>query len=155
MDPSQFRRACAQFATGIAIASALDSDGFPHGMTINSFTSVSMDPPLVLICVDRTSNLLPIFERCGHYGLSFLGCHQQSLSTHFAGRGHDRFNGTPWIAGATGVPLIPEALAHLECRITQSAIAGDHAILIAEVISADIQTGRPLLYFASGYRRME
>ena len=155
MDPSQFRRACAQFATGIAIASALDADGFPHGMTINSFTSVSVDPPLVLICVDRTSNLLPIFARCGHYGLSFLGCHQQSLSTHFAGRGHDRFNGTPWIAGATGVPLIPEALAHLECRITQSAIAGDHAILIAEVISADIQTGRPLLYFASGYRRME
>lgn len=155
MDSNLFRRACAQFATGVAIASALDAQGLPHGMTVNSFTSVSMDPPLVLICVDRTSNLLPIFERCGHYGLSFLGHQQQTLSHRFAQRGQDRFDGTPWMPGAHGLPLIPEALAHLECRITQTAVVGDHAILIAEVVSADIHSGRPLLYFESGYRRLE
>jgi flavin reductase (DIM6/NTAB) family NADH-FMN oxidoreductase RutF len=155
MDSNLFRRACAQFATGVAIASALDQHGLPHGMTINSFTSVSMDPPLVLICVDKTSNLLSIFEHCGHYGLSFLGHHQQALSHRFAQRGQDRFDGTPWMPGAHGVPLIPDALAHLECRITSTVTAGDHTVLIAEVISADIQSGRPLLYFESGYRRLE
>jgi len=155
MDANLFRRACAQFATGVAIAAALDTDGLPHGMTINSFTSVSMEPPLVLICVDRASNLLAIFERSGRYGLSFL-CHQQrGLSMRFAQRGHDRFDSIPWQAGATGVPLIPNALAHLECRIARKLEAGDHVVLIAEVVSADIQPGKPLLYFESGYRTLE
>lgn len=155
MDANLFRRACAQFATGIAVAAARDSLGQPHGLTINSFTSVSIDPPLVLICVDRVSNLLSIFEQSGGYGLSFLSREQMGLSIRFAQRGQDRFGGVMWMAGSTGVPLIPEALAHLECRIAQTVLAGDHAILIAEVLSADIHTGSPLLYFASGYRRFE
>ena len=155
MDSNLFRRACAQFATGIAIASAADSEGRPHGMTINSFTSVSMDPPLVLICIDGTSNLLPVFEHCGHYGLSFLGHHQQALSTRFAQRGQDRFDGVAWLTGSAGVPLIPDALAHLECRLTTTLVAGDHAILIAEVVSADIHSGKPLLYYQSSYRKLE
>ena len=155
MDPTLFRRACAQFATGVAIASAMDEQGQPHGMTINSFTSVSMEPPIVLICIDRASNLLAVFERAKQYGLSFLGEPQQGLSTRFAQRGQNRFDGVAWMTGASGVPLIPGALAQLECRITRSIAAGDHDILIAEVISADIQTGSPLLYFGSRYRRLE
>jgi flavin reductase (DIM6/NTAB) family NADH-FMN oxidoreductase RutF len=94
MDSILFRRACAQFATGVAIASAFDSKVLPHGMTINSFTAVSLDPPLVLISVDRTSNLLPIFEHCGHYGLSFLGLHQQGLSSGLPSVG--RTGSTGW-----------------------------------------------------------
>ncbi len=155
MDQNLFRRACAQFATGIAVASVLDPGGSPHGMTINSFTSVSLDPPLVLISVDLTSNLLPLFEQSGHYGLSFLGQEQQEISSRFALRGQNRFDGAKWMVGATGLPLIPGALAHLECRVTQTIRAGDHSLLIAEVISADIQSGKPLLYFESGYRRLE
>ncbi len=155
MDQNLFRRACAQFATGIAVASVLDPGGSPHGMTINSFTSVSLDPPLVLISVDLTSNLLPLFEQSGHYGLSFLGQEQQEISSRFALRGQNRFDGTEWMVGTTGLPLIPGALAHLECRVTQTIQAGDHSLLIAEVISADIQSGKPLLYFESGYRRLE
>ncbi len=155
MDQNLFRRACAQFATGIAVASVLDPGGSPHGMTINSFTSVSLDPPLVLISVDLTSNLLPLFEQSGHYGLSFLGQEQQEISSRFALRGQNRFDGAKWMVGTTGLPLIPGALAHLECRVTQTIQAGDHSLLIAEVISADIQSGKPLLYFESGYRRLE
>ena len=155
MDHNLFRRACAQFATGIAVASVLDLGGSPHGMTINSFTSVSLNPPLVLISVDLTSNLLPLFEQSGHYGLSFLGQEQQEISSRFALRGQNRFDGTKWMVGTIGLPLIPGALAHLECRITQTIQAGDHSLLIAEVISADIQSGKPLLYFESGYRRLE
>ena len=155
MDSNLFRRACAQFATGVAVASAVDEHRQPHGLTINSFTSVSLDPPMVLICIDRTSSLLAIFEQAGRYGLSFLGEPQHSLSTRFAQRGQDRFDGVQWICGASGVPLIPGALAHLECKIARSVSAGDHDILIAEVVSADIQTGSPLLYYGSAYRRLE
>ena len=127
----------------------------PHGMTINSFTSVSLDPPLVLISVDVTSKLLLLFEQSGQYGLSFLGQEQQDVSARFARRGENRFDGTRWVAGVTGLPLIPDALAHLECRIVNIVRAGDHAILIAEVISADIHGGKPLVYFESGYRSLE
>lgn len=151
----QFRLACAQFATGIAIASTLDEAGQPHGMTVNSFTSVSMNPPQILICVDITAGLLPIFTKGGHFGLSFLAEHQQDLSSRFARRGQNRFESTPWIAGDSGVPLIPDALAHLECRIDQTIHSGDHAILISRVLAADISSGRPLLYFERGYRRLE
>jgi flavin reductase (DIM6/NTAB) family NADH-FMN oxidoreductase RutF len=155
MDVNHFRRVCAQFCTGIAIASAVDSQGQPHGMTINSFTSVSLEPSLVLICVDLTSNLLPIFEECGRYGLSFLGMEHREIASRFAQRGQDRFGRVPWLVGSTGVPLIPGALAHLECRIATRVTAGDHAVLIAEAVSADIHTGSPLLYFESGYRKLE
>lgn len=156
MDSTLFRRTCAQFATGIAIASTVDpSSGAPHGMTINSFTSVSMDPPLVLICVDRAAGLLSIFEAAGHYGLSFLTVEQKELSSRFARRGEDRFGGVGWRRGRTGVPLIPDALAHMECKIANVVPAGDHAVLIGEVVSADIYSGSPLLYFESGYRSLE
>lgn len=151
----QFRLACAQFATGIAIASTLDDAGQPHGMTVNSFTSVSMHPPQVLICVDITAGLLPIITKRGGFGLSFLAEHQQDLSSRFARRGQNRFESTPWIAGQSGVPLIPGALAHMECRIDQTIHTGDHAILISRVIAADISSGRPLLYFERGYRKLE
>ncbi|MCC6536248.1 MAG: flavin reductase family protein [Bryobacterales bacterium] len=151
----QFRLACAEFATGIAIAATLDDAGQPHGMTVNSFTSVSMEPPLILICVDIVAGLLPIFTKASAFGLSFLAEQQQDLSSRFARRGQDRFESTPWEAGQTGVPLIPGALAHLECRIDQTIQAGDHAILISRVIAADISSGRPLLYFERGYRKLE
>ena len=155
MDHTLLRRACAQFATGIAIATVLDHEGSPHGMTINSFTSVSLDPPLVLISVDAASNLLQLFEQGGQYGLSFLGQEQPDVSARFARRGENRFDGTQWVAGVTGLPLIPGALAHLECRIVNTVGVGDHVLLIAEVVSADIQGGKPLVYFGSGYRSLE
>lgn len=114
-----------------------------------------MDPPLVLICVDRAAGLLNIFEAAGHYGLSFLTNEQKALSSRFARRGEDRFHGIDWKLGATGVPLIPGALAHLECKITHVIPAGDHAVLIGEVVAADIYSGSPLLYYESGYRSLE
>lgn len=156
MDSTLFRRTCAQFATGVAIAATADpATGAPHGMTINSFTSVSMEPPMVLICVDRAAGLLGIFEAAGHYGLSFLTVDQKALSSRFARRGEDRFSGIEFVTGSTGVPLIPGALAHLECRIRSVVPAGDHAVLIGEVVFADIHSGSPLLYFGSGYRSLE
>jgi flavin reductase (DIM6/NTAB) family NADH-FMN oxidoreductase RutF len=152
LDSKSFRRGCAKFATGIAIASALDQGGSPHGLTVNSFTSVSCAPPLVLVCIDYSSNVLPVFRKASHYSLSVLNENQQQLSTKFAIRGQDRFDGVEWIPGYTGVPLIPGALAHFECKVTNVVEAGDHAVFIAEVVRLDCHDGKPLLYFDSGYR---
>jgi flavin reductase (DIM6/NTAB) family NADH-FMN oxidoreductase RutF len=152
LDSKSFRRGCAKFATGIAIASVLDQGGSPHGLTVNSFTSVSAVPPLVLVCIDYSCSVLPIFRKASHYALSVLNEHQQQLSTKFAIRGQDRFDGVEWTSGQTGVPLIPGALAHFECKVNNTVEAGDHAVFIAEVVRLDCHDGNPLLYFDSGYR---
>jgi len=154
MDALSFRRACGQFATGIVIATAVGADGQPHGMTVNSFTSVSLDPPLVLICVDKSTPLRAVFEQSGRYGLSVLAQDQRELSQRFAQRGHDRFQGVAWFPGSTGVPLLNGALSHLECEIRNVFDAGDHVVLLGEAVRVEFHGGLPLLYFASGYREI-
>ena len=154
MDAKAFRRACAKYATGITIAAAIDGQGAPHGLTVNSFTSVSMTPPLVLVCIDYSSNTLPVFRQAAGYGISVLGEEQEPLSARFATRGQDRFDGVAWKAGETGVPLLDGALAHLECVTRNVVEAGDHAVFIAEVVRIQTREGKPLLFFDSAYRRL-
>jgi len=153
-DETGFRRACGHFATGVAVATVCDAAGAPHGLTVNSFTSVSLRPPLVLVCVDYSCAILPLFRAAGHYGISVLSVEQQELSARFAKKGQDRFDGLAWTPGTTGVPLIPEALAHFECAVRQTIEAGDHAVFIAQVVRTTHREGRPLLYYGSGYQRM-
>ncbi len=147
-----FRRICSKFATGVAVATVLDAEGAPHGLTVNSFTSVSCDPPLVLICIDYDATVFPQFRAARHFGINVLSEEQRDLSVRFAERGRDRFNGTSWVAGTTGVPLLPGVLASLECEVAQVVEAGDHAVFIARLVDARVSDGRPLLYFDSGYR---
>ena len=151
VDSNSFRRACAKFATGVTIATILAPDGTPHGMTANSFTSVSCDPPLVLLCVDHRTSILTSFRSNLHFGVNVLSEDQRDLSMRFAQKGQDRFDQLPWIAGKTGVPLIENALASFECRITERVTAGDHDIIIGEVLWARIREGRPLVFFNSAY----
>jgi flavin reductase (DIM6/NTAB) family NADH-FMN oxidoreductase RutF len=154
IDKELFCRTCARFTTGITIVTALDAQGSPHGMTANSFTSVSLNPPMVLVCVDHRANVLEHYRKSGYLGINVLSEEQQDLSTVFARRGQDRFNGVEWFAGETGVPLFPGVLASFECVLTQSVEAGDHDVLIAEVLSATHRDGRPLVYFGSGYHKL-
>jgi flavin reductase (DIM6/NTAB) family NADH-FMN oxidoreductase RutF len=133
------------------VATVLGPDGSPHGMTANSFTSVSCDPPLVLFCVDHRTSILTSFRSMVHFGINVLSEEQRDLSMRFAQKGHDRFDQVPWIAGQTGVPLIEDALASFECRVTQRVTAGDHDIIIGEVLTARMREGRPLLFFNSNY----
>lgn len=151
VDSESFRRACSKFATGVTVATVLDPGGSPHGMTANSFTSVSCDPPLVLLCVDHRTSILPSFRSSVHFGVNVLSEEQRNLSVRFAQKGQDRFDQVPWVAGQTGVPLIEDALASFECRVTDRVTAGDHDIIIGEVLAARIQEGRPLVFFNSGY----
>ena len=153
--PQAFLRACAQFATGVAITTVLDSSGAPHGMTVNSFTSVSLDPPLVLVCIDHKARILDHFLTSQAFAINILRESQQDLSIQFARPGEDRFGAVEWFAGETGVPLLPDALATLECAVFQRVQSGDHTIMIGEVVSAIRHEGLPLLYFSSAYQRLD
>jgi len=112
-------------------------------------------PPLVLICVDYASPLINIFHRRRRYGISILRQDQKDICNRFAQRTQDRFDGVPWLKGETGVPLIPGALAHFECEIRQMVPAGDHEVLIGEVVAAGSHEGSPLVFFERSYPRLE
>jgi flavin reductase (DIM6/NTAB) family NADH-FMN oxidoreductase RutF len=151
----QFRLACGRFTTGIAIATVIDADGEPHGITINSFASVSLAPPLLSICLDHRARILEHFRPGVHFGINILNEHQREISDHFASSKRDRFNGIEWFAGGTGVPLLPRGLAFIQCALRNRVPAGDHDIVIGEVIDSRVEEGRPLIYYASGYRKLE
>lgn len=138
----------------MAIATVSDDSGAPHGLTINSLTSVSLDPPLVLICIDYRASVLKHFLRSPHYGINILAGGQQEISNRFAYRGEDRFEGVTWSRGETGVPLIAGCLATMECAVRQVIEGGDHTILLAEAVVAASKEGDPLLFFNSSYRRI-
>ena len=149
----EFRRACGRFATGVAIASVLDAQGTPHGLTVSSFTSVSLEPPLVLICLGHAVSAIHHFRTSTHFGINILADDQRALSDRFARKGHDRFDGIPWKPGVTGVPLIPGVLAAIECAVHRIVPMGDHDILVGEMVHARVHNGDPLLYFSGGYRK--
>jgi len=150
--PEEFRRACGRFATGVAIASVADLAGTPHGLTVSSFTSVSLDPPLVLICLGHEVTSIEVFRAAGHFGLSVLKEGQLEISERFARKGYDRFDGLEWERGQAGTPLLAGVLATMECRVERRVTAGDHDIFIGEMIGARVAEGEPLIYHASGYR---
>jgi flavin reductase (DIM6/NTAB) family NADH-FMN oxidoreductase RutF len=150
-----FRRVCGHFACGVTIATVLDERGAMHGMTASSFTSVSLDPPLVLICIGHNVRILEYFRQSAYFGINILNDCQRVLSERFAGKGYDRFEGVEWYHGQTGVPLLRGVLATLECFRTNMLPVGDHDILIGEVCHADCQDGQPLIHFGSEYRDLE
>ena len=154
VDEATFRRACSRFATGIAVATVTGMDGKPYGLTINSFTSVSCCPPLVLICIDYRCNILPHFRSSNFFGVNVLNDGQRQHSIRFSQRQSDRFDGIGWHQGDTGVPLLEGSLSCLECCVTQTVEAGDHAVLFAEVLRAEYNDGKPLLYYGSTYQRI-
>jgi len=152
---AQFRRACGRFATGVTIATVLDRTGSPHGLTVSSFTSVSLEPPLILVCLGHEVTNIQHFRSATHFGINVLRSDQQALSERFARKGQDRFNGLAWDSGKTGAPLIPGCLARIECRIYSRIPMGDHDIFIGEMVHADVHQGDPLIYFGSAYRLLE
>ena len=147
VDADLFRRACSQFATGLAVATVRAADGAPHGLTVNSFTSVSLEPPLVLICIDEKSQEIDHFRHAAFFALNILAAGQQSLCEAFARRVENRFEDQPWQEGETGAPLIPNVLATMECRVVDVLTLGDHSVLLGEMVAASVTDGAPLLYF--------
>jgi flavin reductase (DIM6/NTAB) family NADH-FMN oxidoreductase RutF len=149
-----FRRTCASFATGVAVATVADGDGNPYGLTVNSFTSVSLKPPLILFCIDKTAGVYEVFMDATHYGINILQAGQQRLSDRFAFYAGDRFAGVDWQPGHAGVPRLQGAIAWLAASIEARWDAGDHTVLLGRVECAEAPGGDPLLYFRSRYARM-
>jgi flavin reductase (DIM6/NTAB) family NADH-FMN oxidoreductase RutF len=136
------------------VATALDSTGAAHGLTVSSVASVSLDPPLLLFSIAHSSSSADLFKSVKSFGLNILRDDQREISDRFARKGHDRFGGLEWSAGQTGVPLISGALAHIECSLFRRISAGDHDILIGEVVAADAHPGEPLTHFCGRYRKL-
>ena len=152
--PDQFRKACGRFATGVAVATTVSHDGQPQGLTVSSFTSVSLHPPLVLVCVDFAASAHAHFRAAKGFAINVLRDTQAGLSNHFAKSDGDRFEGVMWSQGVHGLPILDGALAAFECSMHELLPAGDHTIfvgLVEHVTSAD---GEPLLYHASRYRAL-
>lgn len=154
-DPRTLRDAMGCFATGITIVTAIDSNGQPIGLTANSFTSVSLDPPLLLVCVANTSSSAAILREASHFAVNLLQIGQQLTSNRFAGKIEDRFPNTPWEPGENGAPVLTGSLGTFECSRDALHEAGDHFILIGRVEKARFEPRRdPLLYFRGKYRRL-
>jgi flavin reductase (DIM6/NTAB) family NADH-FMN oxidoreductase RutF/pimeloyl-ACP methyl ester carboxylesterase len=154
-DARTLRDALGCFATGITIITSRDGAGNPIGLTANSFTSLSLDPPLLLVCVANGAGSAPVLREAEHFAVNLLQIGQQPASNRFAGRGEDRFAGTPWTPGETGMPLLDGALGSFECKRHAVHEGGDHFILVGEVVRAQFEPRRdPLLYFRGKYRRL-
>ena len=157
VDPLLHRRVVGRFATGVTVVSTRAGE-VDHAMTVNSFTSVSLEPVLVLVCIDRTARFHAAVLASGTWGVSVLAAHQEAVSREFATRGRDRseqFASVPVHAGrATGVALVDGALATLECRTVSTLEAGDHTVLVGEVLALDVpdETAEPLLFLEGRYR---
>jgi flavin reductase (DIM6/NTAB) family NADH-FMN oxidoreductase RutF len=156
VDPDTFRSVLGRFASGITIVTARDADGRDYGMTISAFCSVSLTPPLVLICVDHEASSHRTILEARHFGVSILAAHQEPLSRRFSGADEDkRFDGIGYMRGLTGAALLDDALAHIECRRVAQYDAGDHTVVIGEVEAAVAHGHRPLLYYRGGYAQLE
>ncbi len=150
----EFRHACGRFATGVAVTSVVDENGTAHGLTVSSFTSVSLHPPLVLICIGHDVTVIEPFRRASHFGINFLREEDRDVSQRFVTKGLDKFDGVAWRHGHTGVPLIDCALGAMECETHQRISSGDHDILVGRVVATRVEEGSPLIYYASRYRNL-
>jgi flavin reductase (DIM6/NTAB) family NADH-FMN oxidoreductase RutF len=150
IDPEALRTAFGSFVTGVTVVTARDGDGRPVGFTANSFSSVSLDPPLLLVCPGRSMSSFRVFESCGRFAVNILAEGQEDVSNTFAGYRGDRFARVDWFAHATGCPLIQGAAAHFCCRTWKVIPAGDHVILVGEIDSFGASGARGLGY-ASGH----
>lgn len=156
VDPDTFRSVLGRFASGVTVVTVRDDSGRDHGMTVNAFCSLSLVPPLVLICVDRSASMHETLLVVPHFAVSILAAQQEPLSRKFSNaEEHLRFDGTGYSRGRTGAALLDDALAHLECRRVDQRVAGDHTIVIGEVETAVAHARRPLLYYRGGYAQLE
>jgi flavin reductase (DIM6/NTAB) family NADH-FMN oxidoreductase RutF len=151
---TEFRIALRTFAAGVTVVTTRDRTGRPSALTASAFTSVSLDPPLVLVCVDHAASAHPDFRARGWFAVNVLRREQEALSRRFATSGGDKFRGVSWHESHAGLPLLDGALATLECRIVDAHEAGDHTIFIGQVESASVAGGQPLVYFHGGYHSL-
>jgi flavin reductase (DIM6/NTAB) family NADH-FMN oxidoreductase RutF len=150
-DEKEFRRVLGQFATGVTIVTTRGKDGLPAGVTVNSFTSVSLKPPLVLWCLTRQSQSLSVFRKASHFAVNILAADQHALSRKFASGARDKFDGVEYEEGKAGVPLLKGVTARLICRKLRRLDGGDHDIFLGKVEEYSRTDGKPLVFHSGRY----
>jgi 3-hydroxy-9,10-secoandrosta-1,3,5(10)-triene-9,17-dione monooxygenase reductase component len=154
-DAARYRQVLGHFATGVTVVTTA-SAGVPAGLSVNSFTSVSLDPPLVAFCVARTSSTWPRIQAVGVFCVNILGEDQEDLCRVFATSSADKFRGVGWRAAESGAPILAGALAWIDCSVEAEHAAGDHLIVVGRVLELGVaHEGRPLVFYRGGYGRFE
>jgi flavin reductase (DIM6/NTAB) family NADH-FMN oxidoreductase RutF len=151
VDPITLRRVCSEFATGVAIIATEHVGGGVCGLTANAFSSVSLEPPLVLVCLDRSAGTHGCVRTHGRFCASFLAAGQRELALRFAERRDDKFDGVPYTLGTTGSPVVNGSIGHVECEVHDELEGGDHTIFLARVVAAAAVGGEPLVFFRGEY----
>jgi len=154
IDLKELRRVMGHFATGVTVVTTKDGADTPFGLTANAFASLSLQPPLVLVCVDKGAHCYSCFERSKIFAVNVLAEGQEEISRRFATKGAEKFNGIPWHKGESGVALLDGAIGHIECKVASSYDGGDHTIYVGEVLRAATAGERPLIFFQGKYHRL-
>ena len=153
-DPAVFRDLLGRFTTGVTVLTTLDATGRPSGMTASSLAAVSLEPPLLLVCVDRGADFLAVLSAAPTFAVNVLARDQEALSRRFAADGVDRFAGTRWSPGPGGLPFLDGAVAHVVCENWERRDAGDHTVFFGRVVGGSAFDRPPLLHFRGVYTSM-
>ena len=154
VDQDVFRDVISRFASGVTVITTMGPDG-DHGTTASAVSSLSMDPPMLLVCLNRSSSTQVAVLQAGVFAVNILAEDQGEVAYKFAKKGADKFEGVPVVRGETGVPLIRDSLAHIECRVEETVTGGTHTVFLAQVVQAAGREGPPLTYFRGRFGRLE
>lgn len=155
VDEYRFRSVLSRFASGVTVVTAVDSNGKDHGITVSAFCSLSLNPPLVLVCIDHATEMHRILSSSASFAVNVLAADQEELARKFSDPDNDRFDGTSFTRGANGTAILTSVAAHLQCAVLESFEGGDHTIFIGRVEAAEASDAQPLLYYRGGYARLE
>jgi flavin reductase (DIM6/NTAB) family NADH-FMN oxidoreductase RutF len=150
----EFRAAMSRFASGVSVVTTKKDDGKLEGITVSAFSSLSLDPPLVLICIGKNASIHNSLSEGRYFAVNILAEDQELFSRRFSSRDEDRFAGVGYKEGPTGSPLLDGALCHIECRVVHTYPGGDHTIVVGEIETTNDAEGKPLVYFRGGYARL-
>ena len=151
LDSWDFRQAVGAFTTGVTVVTTSDEAGVRYGLTANSFTSVSLEPPLVLFCVGERAPSLDGFASSQHFAINVLASDQEDIARRFARPAPDKFAGLAWRTGIFGAPLLDRCIAHIECKLEHVVPGGDHVIVIGRVHRVRVYAGEPLIFHRSRF----
>lgn len=151
----EFRAALGNFASGVTVVTTKDADGNLHGLTVSAFSSVSMNPPLILICIQKSTHSYHAFEESKSFVVNILSDSQKEISNQFAFKHEDKFSGIDYKIGVLNIPVLDNCLVNLECTLKHSYDGGDHTIFVGQIENAVVNEKNPLVYWKGNYRDLE
>jgi len=155
LDPDAFRAVMGRFASGVTVVTATDDTGCDRGMTVSAFASVSLEPPLVIMCISHAASMHDTLALGQYFAVNILASTQEPIARRFAATGTQQFEGIGYQVGENRVPILNDVLAFIECKRVSATDAGDHTIIVGETVAASLRDARPLLYYRGGFAQLE